>query len=344
MYEMFTGALPFAAESYIDLVNKHLFAAPPPPRERNPDIPDQLEGLILRCMAKDPQQRPESMKQLLSELESLKPSLRGTRISVSATALPAPSPEQGASLSPVAVVDAEPEPAPQRRSRWGWLVGGVAALAAVVLAAVLLVIYQGRGAEMERASAVSPLVELGRLKIVTKPPGATVVIDGQKQAGRSPLIAELAPGSYEVRVALEGHKEATGTVELEVGKEQIASYTLAPEEQPKPEDAAAATGQLVVSTGHSKARYRVDGEEVGTGRRVALDLPAGEHTLVVDAPRMRTIRRKIDLRAGGTEKLELKLVRQRRGRPFKRPGKGPRETKTHDPDQTLDPFKRRRRN
>ncbi|MCA9672719.1 MAG: serine/threonine protein kinase, partial [Myxococcales bacterium] len=82
VFEMFTGALPFDAQSYIDLVNKHLFAAPPRPSEISKSVPPELEGLILRCIAKDPDARPQSMEEFLRELDGISPQLRGTRFSL----------------------------------------------------------------------------------------------------------------------------------------------------------------------------------------------------------------------------------------------------------------------
>ena len=68
MFELFAGARPFAAESYIEIVNHHLFTRPPGPRERSADISEPLERLILRCLAKDPAERPQGAQEFLEEL------------------------------------------------------------------------------------------------------------------------------------------------------------------------------------------------------------------------------------------------------------------------------------
>jgi tRNA A-37 threonylcarbamoyl transferase component Bud32 len=91
-YEMFSGSLPYKAGSYIELVNKHLFASPPPPSDLNPEISSQLEAFILRCIAKNPDERPQSMKQFRSELAELVPSLHKTRPSA-AHSIPAVTPD-----------------------------------------------------------------------------------------------------------------------------------------------------------------------------------------------------------------------------------------------------------
>lgn len=57
LYEMLTGALPFEAESAVAVALKHLQEPPRPPRELNPLIPRQLEAIVLRALAKEPERR-----------------------------------------------------------------------------------------------------------------------------------------------------------------------------------------------------------------------------------------------------------------------------------------------
>jgi serine/threonine-protein kinase len=56
MYHMLTGGVPFTAELVIDLMAKHCYEPPEPPRARRPDleIPPGVETVILRAMEKDP--------------------------------------------------------------------------------------------------------------------------------------------------------------------------------------------------------------------------------------------------------------------------------------------------
>jgi serine/threonine-protein kinase len=69
LYEMLTGALPFDGESPIAIALKHIYDEPPPPRERNPRVPHSLEGICRRALAKSPQQRYASAKQMHDDLE-----------------------------------------------------------------------------------------------------------------------------------------------------------------------------------------------------------------------------------------------------------------------------------
>ncbi|HEX7180987.1 MAG TPA: serine/threonine-protein kinase, partial [Thermoanaerobaculia bacterium] len=71
LYEMFTGALPFQAPSAVEIMLKHLRETPPLPSTHWPEIPPKLEAIILRCLAKEPDERFRSVDELLRDLETL---------------------------------------------------------------------------------------------------------------------------------------------------------------------------------------------------------------------------------------------------------------------------------
>jgi serine/threonine-protein kinase len=64
LYEMLCGEPPFQSEGFGELAHLHLSAAPTPPRERNPDIPEALSAVVLRALAKAPTARFASMAEL----------------------------------------------------------------------------------------------------------------------------------------------------------------------------------------------------------------------------------------------------------------------------------------
>ena len=78
LYQCLTGSLPFDADSPVALATMHLSEEPTPPREKNPDIhcSEGLEKLILRAMAKDPADRPQTAEQFRAELISVEKSQR----------------------------------------------------------------------------------------------------------------------------------------------------------------------------------------------------------------------------------------------------------------------------
>lgn len=71
MYETLTGRRPFEGASYMGVLAAHLFDPPVPPSQVNPVTGDlgALDGITLRCLAKAPENRFASMRELLRELE-----------------------------------------------------------------------------------------------------------------------------------------------------------------------------------------------------------------------------------------------------------------------------------
>jgi serine/threonine protein kinase/Tfp pilus assembly protein PilF len=68
LYEMVTGRVPFEGETPFAIGMKHKSEIPNPPKEFNAQIPDDLNGIILRCLAKEIGDRFQSAEDLRSEL------------------------------------------------------------------------------------------------------------------------------------------------------------------------------------------------------------------------------------------------------------------------------------
>ena len=71
LYEMTTGQLPFVGDTPLAVAMKHKGEAPQDPRELNPQIPEDLNHLILKCLEKDKERRYQSPEELLSELTKI---------------------------------------------------------------------------------------------------------------------------------------------------------------------------------------------------------------------------------------------------------------------------------
>ncbi len=68
MYEMFTGKLPFESENSVSVAIKHIQEEPVSPREVNPEIPEAVEAVILKAMAKEQSERFQTAGEMLIEL------------------------------------------------------------------------------------------------------------------------------------------------------------------------------------------------------------------------------------------------------------------------------------
>ena len=136
LYEMVTGKVPYEAETPMAVVLKHITAPLPLPRAMNPDLPEAVERVILKAMAKAPQDRYQTVGEMVEALER---AVAG-----------APVVERPPEVKPVLVeeapsaVVAEPAPAPvvtvpleappvAKKGLPGWVWGVVGAVGALVL-------------------------------------------------------------------------------------------------------------------------------------------------------------------------------------------------------------------
>ncbi|SPF37936.1 putative Mitogen-activated protein kinase kinase kinase [Candidatus Sulfotelmatobacter kueseliae] len=88
LYEMATGKKPFSGNNSLATLNEVLHAKPVPPRDLNPKIPIELEGIIGKAMEKDRNHRYQSAVEMKSDLALLKRETEsGTIKSGSATKL-----------------------------------------------------------------------------------------------------------------------------------------------------------------------------------------------------------------------------------------------------------------
>jgi len=71
-YELFAGRLPFVHENTYPILMMHVLDAPTPPREHNPQIPEELEALILELLAKKPADRLKSATELGRRLVTIR--------------------------------------------------------------------------------------------------------------------------------------------------------------------------------------------------------------------------------------------------------------------------------
>jgi eukaryotic-like serine/threonine-protein kinase len=158
LYEMLTGRVPFDAESAVTIALKHVSEAPPPMTVINPEVPPELEQVVMWALNKNPVDRPANADQFITALEQARTALlsgeRGQRTAsmaalagvaagryAAAAAVstpPAAPPPPGTGAFDVIDTGYEPpeEEPPHRRTLWPWLVlllvlllagGGVAA-------------------------------------------------------------------------------------------------------------------------------------------------------------------------------------------------------------------------
>ncbi|MCU0937007.1 MAG: Stk1 family PASTA domain-containing Ser/Thr kinase, partial [Gammaproteobacteria bacterium] len=145
LYELLTGRPPFQGESAVSVAYQHVSEAPAPPSRVDPAVPQALDALVLKSLAKNAGDRYQTANEFKADVDRALQGLpvTGTIPSVRATI---PASATTANIPPVAGADSAP--AAPRRSPWAWL--GVTILVLAVAAAALLLgrnLFGGAGGQ-----------------------------------------------------------------------------------------------------------------------------------------------------------------------------------------------------
>ena len=124
LYKTATGDVPFRSSDWFELARMHVEDQPLAPSKQRPDLSARLERVILKCLAKHPDDRYPSAQALEQELEQLTDSARQTQTFGIA---PLSSREMAAALAK-----------PSRRSQW--LLAALAIVVVVVVAVIVVMI------------------------------------------------------------------------------------------------------------------------------------------------------------------------------------------------------------
>ena len=71
MYEMLTGELPHDAKTPVEIIMKHVSGHLRPPKEIDPEIPERLDAVVVRLLARNPNERYQSADELIKDLEQV---------------------------------------------------------------------------------------------------------------------------------------------------------------------------------------------------------------------------------------------------------------------------------
>ncbi|MGH7591847.1 MAG: serine/threonine-protein kinase [Gemmatimonadales bacterium] len=71
LYRAATGDLPFKSRDWYELARMHVEVPPDAPRSRRPELSRRLERIILRCLAKHPDDRYPSAAELMADLQAI---------------------------------------------------------------------------------------------------------------------------------------------------------------------------------------------------------------------------------------------------------------------------------
>ncbi|MDP8951220.1 MAG: protein kinase, partial [Actinomycetota bacterium] len=94
LYEMLTGTLPYIADNPVAQAMMHINEPPRSPREANPNVPEALDAVTLKLLAKDPEARYASAAELADDLDRVRSGLPPAAVDAQKTtaAMAAPLP------------------------------------------------------------------------------------------------------------------------------------------------------------------------------------------------------------------------------------------------------------
>ncbi|MEM7157520.1 MAG: serine/threonine-protein kinase [Myxococcota bacterium] len=146
LYELLTGQVPFTADTFMGILTKHMFEAPPAPSQVAPeaDIPQKVEAIILKALQKDREYRFQSMRDLAEAIEDV--ASDSAAVSVVAERVVAPSGGQTHfSTSSPAVPIGGPGTVPPEESKSRGGIIGIAAFTLVLGGAAAFYFTQDDG-------------------------------------------------------------------------------------------------------------------------------------------------------------------------------------------------------
>ena len=296
MYEMLTGELPYTGETLGEIAVKHMNADPVLPREKNPDIPPELERITLKAMAPKLEDRYQSAKELLEDMEAF------TQSQVNAGEEDEEEDPENPGVKPVRSVSELSKEKYKRRRRRASRVSYLSGTLGLLLLAVWLVSFLWDfwledvfspaerielpnfvGTEFQAIENNADLMSTYSFNVVyvidrDNPTG--FVLDQSPEPGRSMMVT---PGGIKVELMV-----SSGADELAVPNVLNMNYTDAVEAI----QAAGFVAEIENTTSDSVARNNVvssspaPGETISPGSTVYLLVSSGSEILYVEVPNL----------------------------------------------------------
>jgi serine/threonine-protein kinase len=204
LYEMAVGRVPYDAETPIAIVFKHISDPLPLPSQVIPNFPDALERVILKALAKNPDERFATAGEMVRALKAALPETGDesqTPIAAPTRAAPPRVETVAPRAAKVPTSAAPPAPsaaAPEQKTsnRWRWVAGSVGLLAVCACLAVSAVVVRNVIQNRNRQhTATSPIVSAVDNATPTAPSPVTQPVTAQPTGQDS--ITILKAGAVE---------------------------------------------------------------------------------------------------------------------------------------------------
>lgn len=177
LYEMTTGQRPFSGNNLAAIFQSIIQHRPAEPNKLNPEVPEDLSSLIMKCLEKDPGDRFQDAEELVEALKGLRAS----------TVAPVTTSKFGVPrfLIPLLII-------------------------LILLGGGVFFLWQ----KNHSPPPATPVVEATSvLDVKSVPIGAQVFVDGEFK-GRAPISLKLPAGKHEVRLTLADYYDWEAQLEL----------------------------------------------------------------------------------------------------------------------------------
>ncbi len=247
LYELATGQLPFDADNFMAILTQHIHREPPPPSTIDglPPLLVGLEDVILKCLAKAPADRYQTMVELMSDLRIVFADVLPTHALERNTATDGYStPQMYARRTP-----SRPQPvqATTRRKRHVAIYSITGVTAALLSATVVWSLTSSSADESTLApqildatpassesgksalepTAAAPIAPKTQVAIAVAPLAAHV-FEGDEDLGESPVMVEVGETSKQLEARLDGYVTKSFSVDGETKKLSIALEKVKP--------------------------------------------------------------------------------------------------------------------
>lgn len=196
MFEMVTGQLPHRADSTVSMLLKRLNEPPPSPREVVPDLDEAWDSAILRCLARQPEERYPSAIDVVHAI----------------------APAHTSSLAPVSAAFPVKKRSESEQTLEMWnprglrtllrrALGGALALSACVLAILLWQAWPLRGPQPKSAVGTQVTSSSGLDLFPAFSPDGSAIAYSSDRSGRFELyVKQLSPGGRELALTSDGRE------------------------------------------------------------------------------------------------------------------------------------------
>lgn len=283
MYEMATGELPFRGENPVSVALKHINDTPMPPRSVFGDIPISLEAVIIKSMAKNPNERYRSAEAVRDDLKRV---IEGLPVKMVGAAMPAGGDASDMTRT-MAAQNGRPSAAKgQRKPK-------KALIAAII--AVILILLLGAGAlAYSLMSGPSIVVPDLKGKTLSQAQQTLDAVGLKLKVEKEVSNDKVAPGrviSQDPTAGEKMKKDGTVTVVMSKGLETVASPDLAGKTEAEATSALKKAGLMLgkvdsgfsdtVAEGQVMAQSPKAGARVEKGGAVDITISGGAQQLKV---------------------------------------------------------------